>query len=179
MKPLPAWAKYYEPKNKDSFDTMIPFCGSWVDENATGIQVSPPYQSQGTTSFAAFGPLVGLAAAQSPVETANILATAWQTWYLAIQFTPSPPIPPFGSITAITPSPLGISAAYSTLLTGLVAELAVVPPDPTTGFIIKGSSYGALFQAATLAAGVQIVGFLPPVPPAPPIPLTIPLIPVL
>lgn len=177
MKPLPSWINDYEPKLKDSFDTMIPFWGTWVDENAQGIQVAPPYQSNGVTNSALFtSGLSALAASKDPVTTANILANAWQSWYLGITFPPSPPAPPFLTILSIVPSPVGVPAAFATLLSGLIAELAVIPPDPNTGFLIKGTAFGTLFNTATLAAGVQISGTAPG---APPVPLVLPLIPVL
>lgn len=176
MKPLPNWAKSYEAKQKDSFTTHIPFWGTWVDENAQGIQVAPPYQSTGTTQPGAFNPLAPLLASTSGAMSATILASAWQAWYLSIQFAPSPPVPPFLAITSVTPSSVGVAAAYATLLSGLIAEMSVNATDPVTGFLMKGTALASLFNAATLAAGVQISGLSMS---TPPVPLVLPLIPVM
>lgn len=176
MKPLPTWAKSYGDKLKDSMTTNLPFWGFWVDENAQGIQVAPPYMSNGVSTPAGFNPLAGLLTAKSPPETANILASAWQAWYMSIVFPPSPPSPPFLTIITILPSPVGVPAAYATLVSGLIAELTAPSPTPDPGYIAKGTAFATLFNAATLAAGVQITGTAPG---APPVPLILPLIPVL
>lgn len=176
MSPLTAWIKSYEPKQKESFDTGIPFWGKWVDENAKGIEVVPPYKSTGTTDANSFSPLEGLKTSRSAVQSATILATAWQAWYSSIKFATPPPTPPFLTISSVVPSPLGIAAAYATLLSGLISEFFLIPPDPNTAFLLKGTAIGTLFNAATIAAGVQISGTAPG---APPVPLVLPLIPVI
>jgi hypothetical protein len=184
MKPLPAWIKDYQPKVEEHYEKAAneenPASGdlwaNWVDENATGIQVVPPYQSNGTTNKKSFDAAT-LDNAQTGLETASILANAWQKWYLGIKFTPSPPIPPFLSITLIEPSPTGVSLAYLSLLAGLLAEMVVLPPpELNTAFLVKATAFGSLFNTATIAAGVQITGTAPG---APPVPLILPLIPVL
>lgn len=183
MKPVPSWGSDYGKKFEDAFssaadggpDESTKVWGKWVNENATGIEVAPPYKSMGSGSDSNFGPVI-FPPVGTPVDSALILATAWQKWYLSLSFPPSPPSPPFLSIASIVPSPVGVPIAFAALFSGLVAEMAVVPPEPNTAFQLKGISYGTLFYTACLSAGVQISGLAPG---APPVPLILPLIPVL
>jgi hypothetical protein len=107
---------------------------------------------------------------------AKKMADAWKAWISAITYAPAPPAPPFSQILSVTPSQVGILVAYSTLLSGLTAEMLVVPPDPNSAFKLKAVAMGTLFYTATVSAGVQIDGLSLSVPPAP---LSIPLFPTL
>jgi len=184
MLALPAWQKDYEPQFKNAFDTAAAtgvdltkkVWGQWVNKNGTGIEVVPPYKSLGTALPTNF-PDPAFIPGGTVVNAATALADAWKAWYSAITFTTAPPVPPFSVIIAIVPSQVGIATAYAALLSGLIAEMTLIPPDPLTAFLAKGISYGTLFYSACVTAGVQIDGIA--IPGAPPPPLSLPLIPVI
>ena len=182
MKPLSSWISGYESGLQDHYDAVAggsseqiqDFWQGFVDDNAQGLGISPPYQSTASTSKAAFAPVVFSPTGLPPVA-ALVLASAWQKWYLACSFPPPPPAPPFLTIISVVPSPLGVVASYAALLAGLTAEMVIAPPEPGS-MKIKAIGMATLFHVATLTAGVQITGTAPG---APPPPLVLPLIPVL
>lgn len=183
MQAVSAWGSSYKQKNEDAFknaesgvDLTSKVWGDWTNTNGIGIEVAPPYKSSGVCLEANF-PIPVFSPTGTPVDSATVLANSWKAWYKAIVFSPAPPLPPFSIITAVIPSPVGIEVAYAALLSGLIAEFTLIPPDPLTAFDLKGVSFGTLFYTACVSAGVQIDGIA--IPGAPPPPLSLPLIPVL
>jgi len=184
MQAVPAWGSSYKKKMDDAFkaaaatgvDLTLQVWGDWTNTNAIGIEVAPPYKSSGVSSQGSFPP-PAFSPSGTPVDSATALANSWKAWYSSIVFSLPPPVPPFSVIIAVIPSQVGIAAAYAALLSGLIAEFTVIPPDPLTAFDFKGAAFGALFYGACVSAGVQIDGIA--IPGAPPPPLSLPLIPVL
>jgi hypothetical protein len=183
MLALPAWQKDYGDQLQAAFDktaatgvdSTATVWGAWVGQNATGIEVFPPFVSLGSFSPTDFAE-PGFSPTGTPVDAAIALADSWKAWFEAIKFIPAPPVPPFSAITMVTPSPVGVPVAYAALLAGLIAEMAVVPPDPLTASLLKGIAFGTAFYTACLSGGVQIDGLSLSVPP---VPLSLPLIPTL
>ena len=184
MTPVTNWISTYESKQKDYMEQSMnnpaadpaEWWRLWVNDAAQGIQAGPPYSlSMGTTDMGAFAP-VKFPKAGTPVQCAIVLANAWKAWYMAIKWNPCPPIPPFSVIEKVEASPVGVPLAYATLLSGLIAEFAIVPPDPLLAFKLKATSFGSLFYTATLSAGIQITGKSTS---SPPVPLVIPMLPIL
>lgn len=182
--PATALSSTYEPKLKDYYAQyqmnqaylVSNFWQAWLDPGIAGIESAAPFPgSSGTTAAGNFAPLP-LEGAASAAAIAAILATGWQNYMLAITWPPMPPAAPFSAITSVVTSPTGVAAAFAILFSGLLAELVVVPPDPTTAFQEKGDAFAALFRTATLATGIMIIGLGIG---APPPPLIIPLSPVM
>lgn len=182
IKAAKTWADKYEPGIQKHYDAMgkgLPdkiedFWAKWVDENSQGLEVAPPYKTSGTTNVKSFS--LSLPSAGSAPIIAALMANAWKSWFQSITFLPPPPAPPFSAIISVMPSPLGLALAYAGLLSGLIAEMALIPPDPATAFKLKGTKMGLLFYTATITAGVQIDGLSLSVPP---VPLSLPLFPAL
>lgn len=184
MKPLSDWIATYEPRCKDYYALAGAAPGipaevmwqSWVDPNAQGIAVIPPYAtSTGTTTKGNFSPIVTGAAMLPPV-TALMIATAWLNWYTSITWSTPAPAPPFSVIFSVVSSPAGSAASFAILLAGLIAEFSILPSDPATAFQLKATAYATLINTATKTAGVQISGLGIG---GPPPPLVLPLVPVL
>jgi len=178
--PQAAWEATYEPETKayyaayqlDQSYKVANLWQKWIDPNVIGIEAAPPYApSVATTDATAFSP-VNLEGASSVAQIAQILATAWKNYVLAFVWPPPPPVPPFSAITLVETSPTGAAAAYAILMTGLIAELVLVPGNPATAFADKATAYSALFRTATLSIGIQITGLGIG---APPPPLVLPL----
>lgn len=180
------WTSTYEPGLKDYYATyqtnpaylVINFWKQWIDGNVDGIESADPYPgSTGVTSASALSPLP-LEVATSSVVVAAMLTTAWTNYMAGITWPliPPPGTSPFSAILAIQTSPTGLAAAAGILTAGLVAELALLPPNPLTAFADKAASFANLFRTATIAAGIQISGLDKTTPT--PVPLVIPLSPV-
>jgi len=182
IKAVKSWIDTYEPGIQKHFDAMgkgLPdkiedFWQKWVDSNGQGLEVGPPYATKGTTMPTAFS--LSLPPTGTAPIIAQLMATAWKGWFQAITFAPPAPAPPFSAILSVTASPVGLALAYSTLLAGLIAEMAIIPPDPASAFKLKAAKYGLLFYTATISVGVQIDGLSMS---APPVPLSLPLFPAL
>ena len=182
VKPAPVWGQTLEKKIKESFDNVdkkiVPGLlatgkayQSWINENAVGISTLPPFAgSNGTNTAGAFNPVI-FGVPGDPVSAAAIMSTAWFAWYMAITWTPIPPVPPFSAIALVSSSPVGAAAAQALLLAGLLAEFALVPPIPALGKT-KYPRIAQLFYTATTTAGVMITGLGIG---APPPPLILPL----
>ena len=170
----PGIEKHYDAMAKGLPDKIEDFWQKWVDDNAQGLEVMPPYATKGTTTKTAFS--LSLPPSGTAPIIAKLMATAWKNWFTAITFTPPAPAPPFSAIIAVTPSQVGLALAYATLLAGLIAEMALIPPDPATAFKLKATKMGTLFYTATISVGVQVDGLSLSVPP---VPLSLPLIPAL
>jgi len=183
MQAVSAWGSDYKKKFEDAFksalagvDPTLKVWGDWTNFNAIGIEVAPPYKSTGLCKVTSF-PIPSFSPMGTPVDSAIALASSWKAWYSDIKFSVPPPTPPFSLITSVIPSPVGIEVAYAALLSGLIAEFTIIPPDPLTAFDLKGVAFGTLFHTACVSAGVQIDGIA--IPGSPPPPLSLPLIPVL
>ena len=183
MKPTPTWSKTYKSKLEDAYkkaestgvDEAAKVWGEWCNENGTGIEVFPPFKSQGTPMEGDFPPPPFVPGGVAPLA-AIALANSWMAWYSSIKFSPAPPAPPFSAIISVAPSPTGIVIAYSALVLGLTAQMTIIPPLAEGALELKGVEFGILFLTACITAGVQISGLGIGVPPPP---LILPLIPVL
>lgn len=170
----PGIQKHYDKMGKGIPDKIEDFWMNWVDSNGQGIEVASPYATKGTTVPTAFS--LSLPPTGGPAVIAKLMATAWKGWFQAITFTPPAPAPPFSAILAVTPSSIGLTIAYATLLAGLIAEMAILPPDPASAFKLKAAKFGMLFYTATISVGVQIDGLSTSIPP---VPLSLPMFPAL
>lgn len=185
VNPPPAWASSYESIFKDTFKKVdqkqidgvtgvAQAWAKWVNDNGKGIQgvvpTAAPLTISGTTNQAAFAPVV-FAVPGVPPAAAAVLATAWQAWAMSIVWPVPPPAPPFSAILSVTTNPATAAAAYATLLAGLIAEFAVVPPGPA-GLPAKYMNLGTLFSTATKSMGILVTGLSLPSPT--PVPLVLP-----
>jgi hypothetical protein len=183
VKPVSDWASsyksgleaYYARAASNPTEDASKFWQDWMDENTQGIEMLAPYSGSGVTTKTDFAPVSFSPSMMAP-QSAKVLADCWQSYVNAITWSPPPPAPPFSVITAAIPSTLGITAAYSALLSGLIAEFLIMPPDPTTALVTKAAAISALFYTATISSGVQLDGLA--IPGAPPPPLTVPYTPV-
>lgn len=181
-KAVKSWIDTYEPGIQKHYDKMMQgiddkienFWKKWQDDNTQGLEVLPPYKTQATTLPDNFS--LSLPSKGTAVQIATLMAKAWKGYMEKIQWAPPSPAPPFSAILAVTPSSLGIAAAYASLLAGLIAEMVLIPPDPNSAFKLKAAKYGLLFYQATVSAGVQIDGLSLS---TPPVPVSIPLYPTL
>lgn len=175
-----SWIDSYQPGIEKHYDAMMQglpdkiedFWKKWVDDNAQGLAVLPPYATEAKTMPENFS--LSLPPSGTPVIIAQLMATAWKGWVEKIQWAPPAPAPPFSAITSVTVSSLGVAIAYAALFSGLIAEMSVIPPDPNSAFKLKATSMGTLFYTATISAGVQMSGLSLSVPP---VPLVLPLLP--
>lgn len=181
-KAVKSWIDTYEPgiqKHYDKLGQGLPdkiedFWKKWVDDNTQGLECLAPFATKATAlpdNFKLSLPPTGTA----PV-IALLMANAWKGYMEKIQYAPPPPSPPFSVITLAAPSKLGLVTAYAALLSGLIAEMSLIPPDPLSAFKLKATSFGTLFHTATISVGVELTGLSLSVPPAP---LFLPLVPTL
>ncbi len=180
IKPVSEWASTYETTwqkvFKDSqgagFDGTAAATKAWQkwnDDNAKGMKciapVAPAPEVSCTTNPSAFAP-VDFSGCSSPPQSAKVLAGAWQAWAGAIIWTPVPPAPPFSAIAQVITDPATISAAYGALLSGLIAEMAIIPSNDAE-VQAKYKAIGTLFYTAAMTLKVQFVGASTSAPPAP------------
>jgi hypothetical protein len=149
----------------------------WNNDNAKEISCISPIASavkiQGSTNQTAMAPLDFSGASSAP-QSAQILASAWKAWASSIIWTPPPPAPPFSAIASVIIDQSSLAAAYATLLSGLIAEMAIIPP--AGGAQTKYQAMGNLFYTAAVSLKVMFNGSSMSAPPAP---LVIPMVPVL
>jgi len=175
-----SWIDSYQPGIEKHYDKMmqgIPdkiedFWKKWVNDNAQGLEALAPYGSKATPLADDFS--LSLPPSGTPVVIAQLMATAWKGWVEKIVWPPPPPAPPFSVVLSVKASSLGVAIAYAGLFSGLIAEMAIIPPDPASAFKLKATSMGTLFYTATVSAGVQIDGLSLS---APPVPVSLPLLP--
>lgn len=186
LKPQADWADSYESGLTDYYEAygdnpalqVITFWQPWIAENCAGLESAAPYTgSAAVITPTAFAP-VDFTGVSSAVQAAQVLADAWQAFMTALTWPPTAAVaPPFSVISAIQTSPTGMAAAYTVLLSGLVAEMAALPPDPLTAFALKSAAFATLFRTATLAAGIQLDGLA--IGGTPPPPVSVPLSPIM
>jgi hypothetical protein len=143
----------------------------FVTDSAAGLAVVPPFGYSATFNKDAFNPL-SLGPGGNLASTAASIASAWANWFTAItwSFTPAP-IPPFTlSVVSVVSNPATVAAAQATLMAGLMAEFAIIPPNPEAAKL-KHQTIAALFYTATITPGVLISGIVAG---APPVPLSAP-----
>lgn len=180
IKPVSDWASSYETTWKKVFDdaqgegfnaqaATAEAWQKWNNDNAKEMKciapIAPAPQVSATTNPTAMAPL-DFSGSSSPPQAAKILASAWQAWASAIVWTPVPPAPPFSAIAQVITDPASISAAYTALLSGLIAEMAVVPANDA-GVQAKYKAMGTLFYTAAITLKVQFIGASMSAPPAP------------
>lgn len=180
LKPQPDWessykdglAAYYQAYGLNQSLSVETFWQPWVAQNCVGLSSAAPFTgSAAVITPTAFSP-VDFTGAASAAQSAQILADAWQAFMTALTWPPTiSPAPPFGTILSVTTSPTGLAAAYATLLSGLIAEMGTLPPDPLTAFDLKGAAMATLFRGATIAAGIEIDGLATAGTPPPPVSL--------
>jgi hypothetical protein len=174
LTPLPIWQKKLEEKIKESMpkqgDNPLAATKAWQDwigEVGVGMMVSPIYVSSGLANKSSFAPLIFPRISTAPI-IANIFATAWMNWYMSIQWTPAPPVPPFLIISSVTSSPSGTIGQKASLTAKLTAEFL---KKDQASLIAKYDNMAAAFYQATISSGVMISGMAIG---APPVPLVIP-----
>lgn len=179
-KAVKSWIDTYEPGIKKHYDKLsagLPdkiedFWKNWVNDNATGLECLAPYATTAITQAQNFQ--LSLPPTGTAPVIAMLMANAWKGYMEKIQYAPPPPSPPFSVITLAAPSKLGLAISYAALLSGLIAEMSIIPPDPATAFLLKATKFGTLFHTATTTVGVELTGLSLSVPPAP---LFLPLVP--
>ena len=187
INPVGLWASSYESTWKDVFAAAQGkgFDGTkatqdawakWNDSNANKLQcippLTPPTPLSGKTTEKAFAPLV-FPNPGKPPDAARIIATAWQAWASAITWVPCPPGPPFSSVVSVITDPASVSNAYSSLMSGLIAEFAKVPANDAA-VPAKYQAIGQLFQTAAISLQVKFIGFGIGSPP-PPLAVSVPV----
>lgn len=179
---LPIWKMEFESLPK----TAIP--GAWqsgfasyVSQRVMGkLMIAPPVIGASTFTFntAAFmAPLMSIVPSLDPVTGRTALANAWQAGVLASIMITAPgayigaPAPPttFSVVTTTLVNPASVTAAYSTLLSGLMS----IPPS------IAPSIIPDLLYAAFASLMFDLSGLNSILPPAGPLPLLAPLTPVI
>lgn len=195
IQPIPVWAdsydKIFNTKTKqtpDGVETTPAFeiadqpllWQKWVHENVNGVGGAPPFAATGTCNQSAFPP-VAAPAPGAPPAPAALIASGWMAYMGAITWAPPPPIPPFSAITTVITSPVGLATGYASILSALLADMAILPagPAPAVEAISKAKAMtlSTAFYTSTLACGIMLVGLSLPSPA--PVPLIIPLSPLL
>ena len=178
--PQPSWTSEYKDQLGAYFTLVelipiIPIQEFWqpyVHSQFATIQGAPPWAAaMGTTNQVAFGPIifppVGL-----PPAIAAILAAAWSSYVSAIVWTVPPPAPPFDTILTVTIEPASLAAGVASITAGLVAEFAVLYPNPRVYMELKAEAVGTIFYTATAALQILLTGTAPgPVPLVMPFPI--------
>lgn len=180
INPPDVWASSYESKWQEVFKAAqgegfnankatADAWSYWNDSNANKLGCIAPTATatnlSGITNQASFAP-VDFSSAKTPAESANVLATAWQSWASSIMWPPAPPAPPFSSILVVHMDAPSVAAAYANLLSGLIAELAVIPKD-AAGVQAKYKALGNLFRTAATSLKVEFIGLSMSSPPTP------------
>lgn len=179
INPVNIWAKSYQDKwdavfkdaSKEGFNAPTATreaWASWCDENgkpSCTAPLMPPLVLVATTNPQSFNPL-DFSSSKSPAQAAKILADAWKAWAGGMVWTPTPPGPPFSAVTNVVTQPGSLSAAYATLLSGLIAEMAVVPKD-ASAVPAKYQALGTLFYTAVTSLQVSFIGMDLSAPPKP------------
>lgn len=151
--------------------------GTWIYENVKAIQcvapITPPVTLSGTTPTASgFAP--DFKGKENVTAVATELASQFQSFASSIAWVPPPPAPPFSAITSVVMNAGSVSAAYSTLLSGLLTEL--VTPTVAGSESTKYTALATLFRTAFTSLTVDFIGIAQAG--SPPPPLTIPAQPV-
>lgn len=180
ISPSSSWASSYEKKWNDVFSkindpgfnpntAVAQAWGEWCEENVKSIQciapLAAPVTISGTPSAASFSPVI-FPMPGTPITAATVLSTAFAAFASSIVWPVIPPAPPFSAIFSVITSPASVAAAQASLLAGLTAELAIIPPPG--GEQAKYTAIGTLFFTAAMSLQVMFTGLAMPPPPVPP-----------
>lgn len=169
INPLSDWTSQYKDQLNSYYDQLelvptLPIQEFWqpyVHSQFGTIQGAAPWAAaQGTLDESSFGPIVFPPTGTPPV-IAGVLASAWSSYVSAIVWAVPPPALPFDTIATVTIEPASLAAGVASITSGLVAEFAVLYPNPRVYLDLKAKAVGTIFYTATAALQILITGTAP------------------
>lgn len=181
--PLPTWKSEFKNIPQDPATALegAQNIADWIDKQVTNkLTLGPPFVGSAVYAWqpSIFAPLIILPPSPDPASGRTAMANAWQTATLAATMTVSsgsvgPPSPPtlFSAPPVTVVDPPSVTAAYATLLQGILA----LPLAPEIDLCTLPDLFFAAFASLTFT----LTGLNSVPPPTGPLPLVDPLNPVL